>query len=407
MAKLTYLDEESNHPVYKTVQNRRSALAFAVSVMIIAFILGIFGSIFGLALMSTDGWGLKIRETLGINGLSSLSINSTSTERLILEESSAITDTVKKISPAVVSITTTKQVTDFFGQTTEQSGGGTGFIVTTDGLILTNKHVVNDQNTEYTVVTNDGKKYPAKVLAKDTLNDFAVIQIEASGLPVVEFGDSDNLDVGQWVVAVGNALGQFGNTVTVGVISATNREITASSGAGGQSESLSDMLQTDAAINSGNSGGPLVNLKGQVIGINTAVASNAQNIGFAIPINQVKNVIDFDSIKKTGKIVRPYIGVRYIPITPTIARSSNLKYDYGIYVYSDNPLQPAVVPGSPADKIGIKAGDILLELDGTKINENLTLNNILSKYKPNQKVTIKYLRESEEKTIELTLGTNS
>lgn len=400
-----HLVSEEEHPAFGSKQNRRSAIAFAIAIMIIAFVMGIIGSLFGLAVLTSSPLGSQIKAFIGIKEDSGLTINRSSTERLILEESSAIIDTTKKVAPSVVSITTSREVTDFFGQTFEQTGGGTGFIVTSDGLIVTNRHVVDDERMQYTVITADGNKYEAKILAKDTLSDLAILEIETTGLPVVEFGDSDSMEVGQWVVAIGNALAQFDNTVTVGVVSAKNREITASS-VGGRTESLVDLIQTDAAINPGNSGGPLVNLKGQVVGINTAVAGNAQNIGFAIPINQIKNVVDFGTIRDTGKIVRPYIGVRYIPITPEVARASDLDVDYGVYIFSNNPLTPAIVVGSPAEKAGLKQGDILLEIDGVRISQGRSLNNILSKYRPEQSVEIKYRRDGEDKTINLTLGSN-
>lgn len=402
MPKITYVDEdELRQPKYN---KKRSAVAFIISIAILAVVVGFIGGILSLVLLTNSDSGAKMRSWLGIKDTGGINITSTTTNKLVLEESSAIIDAAKKVSPAVVSISTSSKVQDLFGQVMEETGGGTGFIVTSDGLIVTNKHVVSSDQTAYTVVTADGKKYDGKVLARDPLNDLAILSIDAKGLSTVEFGDSDDLQVGQWVVAVGNALAQFDNSVTVGVISAKNRQISAGDSTGTSTETLSELLQTDAAINSGNSGGPLVNLKGQVIGINTAVASNAQGIGFAIPINQIKNAIDFSTVRKTGKIVRPYFGIRYIQITPDIAKRADLAIDYGVYVYSSSSLQPAVVTGSPADKAGIKAGDIITEVDGVKINDQRTLNSILLKYKPGQEVEIKYVRGKDEKTTKLTLG---
>ncbi|PIR27512.1 hypothetical protein COV40_00470 [Candidatus Berkelbacteria bacterium CG11_big_fil_rev_8_21_14_0_20_42_15] len=319
-----------------------------------------------------------------------------------MEESSAIIDSVKKVSPAVVSVVSKSQVQNIFGDVYTQQGGGTGFIITSDGLILTNKHVVSDANATYTVILADGKNYDAKVQSLDPLDDIAVVKIDARNLPVVELGDSDQLTVGQWVVAVGNALGKYQNTVTVGVISAKERKVEASDPSGGDTESLQGLLQTDAAVNPGNSGGPLVNLVGQVVGINTAVASNAQGISFAIPINLAKKAID--SIKKTGKIIRPYLGIRYLPITPDLAKANNLKYDYGVLVIRGNGIgQVAVVSGSPADKAGIAENDIILGINGERIDENNSLSSLIQKYNVGDTVTLKIFHKDEEKDAKVTL----
>jgi len=270
---------------------------------------------------------------------------------------------------------------DIFGRSVESDSAGTGFIITNDGMIVTNKHVVSDENASYKVYTADGKDYDAKVMARDPYNDFAVLKIEASGLPVVD-------------------LGEFDNSVTVGVISAKDRQITATSG--GQSETLDGLLQTDAAINSGNSGGPLVNLKGQVVGINTAVASNAQNIGFAIPINIIKSAID--SIKETGQIKRPMLGIRYLSITKEIAKSEKLAVDHGAWILrGSDRTATAIVSGSPADKAGLKENDIIIKINGEEINEKKSLTSILQQYDVNDEVNLTYLRDGQEKTVKVKL----
>jgi serine protease Do len=320
----------------------------------------------------------------------------------VLEESSAVIDTVNKVSDAVVSIQLKTTVQNLFGQTYEAEGAGTGFIITSDGLILTNKHIASDANAQYTVVTSDGTSYPATVKSLDPVKDIAVLQINARNLPIVELGDSDALKVGQWVVAVGNALGKFDNSVTVGVISGSNRSIQATDANGANSESLSGMLQTDAAINTGNSGGPLLNLEGQVIGINTAVASGAQSIGFAIPINDAKTAIE--SIKTTGRIIRPYLGVRYIQITKEIAAEEKLSVDYGALIAKGSSLtEVAVVSGSPADKAGLKENDIILEVNGEKVNQNNDLLKLIQKYKVGDQIELKILSSGQEKTVKITL----
>lgn len=321
---------------------------------------------------------------------------------------------VKKVSPAVVSVAFTKDVQVFNplgyqGQSVQQSGGGSGFIITSDGLVATNKHVANLEGASYSVITQDGKKYDAKVLALDPINDFAVLKIDAKNLPTVEFGSSDDLDVGQRIIAIGNALGEFENTVTVGVLSGKERTISASSSSTSQdSETLSGLLQTDAAINEGNSGGPLINLKGQVIGINTATAAKgqAEGLGFAIPINSLKTGIE--SIEKTGKIVRPYIGIRYLAVDQKIAAMKGVSEARGILVYGDPTNNiPAVVPDSPAEKAGIKQGDIILKVNNDEIDEKNSLTRLLGKYKPGEEVNLKIVRDSNNIDVKVKLGESS
>ncbi len=352
----------------------------------------------------------------------------------------AVIEVVKKASPAVVSIVITKDIpvyeqylesqpfNDFFGSpfeiqvpkirqkgTQKQTvGSGTGFLISDDGMILTNKHVVNDKDAQYTVVTQEGKKYSATVLAKDPLQDLAIIaidktkQVDASGqllqekFPVLHFGDSNSIQIGQTVIAIGNALGEFNNSVSVGVISGVGRKITASGG--GMSETLEDILQTDAAINKGNSGGPLLNLKGEVIGINAAIAEGAQDIGFAIPINKAKR--DVRQVKAQGKIVYPFLGVRYVLITPEIQQANQLSVDYGVLIVGDQETkEPAVIADSAADKAGIKEGDIILEIDGVKITTKTPLSQIVQdQHISGDKVALRVLRDKKEMAIEVILG---
>jgi len=354
-----------------------------------------------------------------------------------VEEESATIRAVKKVSPSVVSIIISKDLSKYYNQTgpnifpfddffdfefpgfkftlpkSEQSqpkeekpqkqevGGGTGFIISKDGLILTNKHVVVDEEAEYTVITNDGKKYEAKVLATDTVNDIGVVKINAQGLVPVELGDSDTLQIGQTVIAIGNTLSEYRNTVTKGVVSGLSRRVTAG-GVGGFSETIEEAIQTDAAINPGNSGGPLINLAGQVVGINTAVNREGQLIGFAIPINSAKQVIE--SIKTYGRIVRPWLGVRYVLLNKEIAETNGLSVDYGALVLrGGKSTDLAVIPGSPADKAGIVENDIILEIDGQKIDEDHSLARMISKYKPGDEVELKILHKGEEKTLKVKL----
>ena len=287
---------------------------------------------------------------------------------------------VKQASPSVVSIIIDKD-----------AGGGTGFIVSSDGMILTNKHVVLDEDAEYTILTNDGDSFSAKVLAIDPFQDLAIIKIENhKKFNALNFGDSNDLQIGQTVIAIGNALGEFQNTISVGVISALDRTITASGG--GLTETLEDVIQTDAAINKGNSGGPLLNLKGEVIGINTATVLGAQNIGFAIPVNKAQK--DIEQVKTLGRIVYPFLGVRYVPVAD----------NYGVLIIKGDGIdEPAIAPNSAADKAGLKENDIILEFDGEKITPENSLKKIIEKYEPGDKVILKILSGSKEKNVEVVL----
>jgi serine protease Do len=354
----------------------------------------------------------------------------------------AIIDVVEKVSPSVVSIIITKDLPvfeeyyadpfegleQFFnepffkfevpqyrqkGTEKKEIGGGTGFIISEDGMILTNRHVVQDEEADYTILTNDGRKYPARVLARDPIQDLAVLKIDMDKIiseegdflqkpfSVVKLGDSSNLQMGQTVIAIGNALGEFRNTISVGVISGLGRTITASGE--GIIETLEDVIQTDAAINRGNSGGPLLNLKGEVIGVNVAMAEDAQNIGFSIPINKAKR--DIEQVKTLGKIVYPFLGVRYVLITSEIQEEKNLSVDQGaLIVRGDDPGETAIVSDSAAEKAGLQENDIILEFGGEKITLQNSLAKIIQKYNSGDKVVLKILREKEEKTIEVTLG---
>ncbi len=374
-------------PQFPSLFEKQKTVAIALVAGLLAGIVGGAGTILTLSAVNVPG----------LNNGDGTTNPVISKQHLVLEESSAITDAVKKVSTSVVSISTTRNIQDFFsGQVVQQKGGGTGFVLTSDGLIVTNKHVVSDTAAEYSVITSDGKSYTAKVLSRDSLNDLAVIKIEATGLKPVELGDSAALNVGQWVIAIGNALGEFQNSVTVGVVSAKERQLTASG------ESLDGLIQTDAAINPGNSGGPLVNLAGQVVGINTAIAGGAEGIGFAINIDSVKTALD--SVLKTGKIVRPYLGVRYLSLNKEIAQSSKLPVDKGALVYRGTAITDlAVIPGSPADKAGIKENDIITKINGQEINETTSLVSLLQKYKVGDTISVSFLRQGQEIKVDVKL----
>jgi S1-C subfamily serine protease len=287
------------------------------------------------------------------------------------------------------------------GTEKQEVGGGTGFVVSEDGLILTNNHVVADTQADYTVLTNDGKKYSAQVLARDAIRDLAVIKVKdaTSNFPTLKLGDSDNLQIGQTIIAIGNALGEFRNTVSVGVISGLGRTVTASGG--GAVETQEDVIQTDAAINPGNSGGPLLNLKGEVIGVNFAMAQSAENIGFAIPINKAKK--DIRQVMTIGKISYPFLGVRYVALNDSLQQENKLPVNYGAWVQKGTEGEPAITPGSAAEKAGLKEGDIILEVNNEKVTTDNSLSEILTKFNAGDKITLKIMRSSKEMTLDVTL----
>ncbi|MEN9582797.1 MAG: hypothetical protein RL641_751 [Candidatus Parcubacteria bacterium] len=347
---------------------------------------------------------------------------------------SPVVSVVEKASPAVVSIVITKDVpiieqnyqeyspfgdsffNDFFGGNTFQFrvpqqrqkgtekreiGGGSGFFISSDGYIVTNKHVVEDESSEYTVLTNDGKKYDAKILAKDDILDVAILKVKGSGFSYLSFGNSDQLKPGQTAIAIGNALAEFRNSVSVGVISGLSRSITAGD-MFGKSEQLEGVIQTDAAINPGNSGGPLLDIKGKVIGVNVAVSQGAENIGFALTSNTVKGIVD--SVRENGEIVRPYLGIRYTQITETLKKKNNISVDYGVLVRRGETNEDlAVIPGSPADKAGIVENDIILEIDGVQLKEGQSLGAIIRQKEVGQTIKLLVLHKESKKVVEVRL----
>lgn len=389
-------------------------------VLLLTFVVGTASGFVGFAAAS------KLKEKSGTQTLPQ------KIGQLFSDEESTVIGVVKKTNPAVVSIEISQEVSanipqpqffnDFFGftvpmptpeknpskngqkedTTLRRVGGGSGFILQQDGLIVTNKHVVSDDKAVYTVVLSDGKKFPAKIIAKDPLLDVALLKIEANNLPTLTLGDSDNLQIGQTVIAIGYTLAEFGNTVTKGVVSGIGRHVEAGDGFG-SSEVLEEAIQTDAAINPGNSGGPLLDLGGQVIGINTAVSQQGQLVGFAIPINTVKKTLE--SVQKTGKIVRPWLGVRYIPVTPLLAETNKLTVKYGVLIQrGETPNDLAVLPGSPADKAGLLENDIILEMDGKKLEDKDSLIKEISKHNVGDEISLKVLSKGKEKQVKVKLG---
>lgn len=318
----------------------------------------------------------------------------------VTKDSVAIADVIKKVSPSVVSITVQGTTTNVFGQTTSTQAAGSGIVLSSDGLIMTNKHVADQVTANYSVITSNGTVYKnGKVLARDPYNDVAFIKVEARGLTPAKLSESTGVVVGQRVVAIGNALGQFQNTATEGIISGFGRSIQAGNGSG-STETLTNLIQTDAAINPGNSGGPLVTTAGEVIGMNTATASSAQNIGFAIPISEIKNQIK--SVMQSGKIVRPYLGVRYVALTPEISKANNISVSYGAYISGSNG-SAAIVSGSPAEKAGLREADIITKINNDKLDGTNSLQGILAKHNVGDEVTITYIRDGKTQTVKVKL----
>jgi len=332
-----------------------------------------------------------------------------------MTEESQIIKTIKKVLPAVVTITISKYLTifenplqpdpfgfeDFFavpvpkGKKKVKIGGGSGFIVDKSGIILTNRHVVIDPQAEYVTVLNDGRKFKAEVLARDQINDIAIIKIDTNNLPVAELGDSSNLDLGQTALAIGNTLGNFANTVSVGVVSGLSRTIKAVDVLEQKTQNLRGLVQTDAAINPGNSGGPLVDINGKIIGVNCAMVFGAENVGFAIPIDAAKK--DLDDLKRYGRIREPFLGLRYIPVDKKLQQKYGVPVNYGALVISENiPGGEAVVPGSPAEKAGIREADIVLEIQNKKITLQNPLQDVLQEFKIGEEIELKILREDKE-----------
>lgn len=389
-------------------------------IFLIILLSSFFGAVFGF-MAGSSGQILEKRLSQKIpwlkDGVIQTVPDTTLQMQKIVEEDSVVTNMVEKASPAVVSIIISKDVPKyrnfnpfgFFFQPTPKTGetekqkvgGGSGFLVTNSGMIVTNRHVVEDLTADYTVVMNDSKEYPAKILARDNIQDVAVIKIEGDNFPTLPLGDSDQMKIGQTVVAIGNSLGEFSNTVSKGIISGLGRSLVAGSSLGG-AEQLKNIIQTDAAINPGNSGGPLLNINGEVVGVNVAMAQGAQNVGFAIPVNQLKRIIN--QVKDTGKISTPYIGVRYLPIDAEIKAQNNLAFDYGVIVIRGERLSDlAVIPGSPADKAGIVENDIILEINDTKIDGNNSLANLIASFNVDTEITLKIWHKGEVKDVKVRL----
>ncbi len=326
---------------------------------------------------------------------------------------------IKKVLPAVVSITMTKNLQlrqptmNLFGmgysplaKRKVKLGGGSGFIVNKNGIILTNRHVIEDPHADYMIVLQNGEQIKPEILARDPIRDIAVLKIQKDNLATIEMNNSNNLELGQDVIAIGNALGLFNNTVSTGIVSGLSREISAQSEISMEKTKLRGLIQTDAAINPGNSGGPLIDLEGKAIGINAAMVFGAENIGFALPINNAKK--DLADLKKYGRIRQPFLGVRYLPISKPLQEQFGLPVDCGALVVAEPDIlkgvQQAVVPNSPAERAGLKEADIILELNDKRVCPKLSVADILQDCKIGQTVPLKILRRNKKRQMKITLA---
>lgn len=329
-------------------------------------------------------------------------------------EKSPIVELAKKICPAVITVVISKDLPKVEGfyflpygsenlivpkiekgkKEKTKIGGGSGFLVSPDGFVLTSQHVVSDTEADYTVILEPTKKYQAKVICRDPINDVAILKIEGKNFPFLELGVSDKIELGEQVIAVGNPLGEFHDTISAGIVSGLSRFITAFSGISQQTSRLKGLIQTDAAINPGNSGGPLVNMEGKTIGINTAMIMGAQNLGFAIPIDYAKK--DLEEVKKYGRIKRPFLGVKYIVLNKELSRKNKLPVDYGSLIVRERLGESAVIKGSTAEKAGVQEFDIILEINGEKITEKNPLSHLIQKFKIGDEISLKILRKKKE-----------
>ncbi len=316
--------------------------------------------------------------------------------RTVVQEENAIISVVDRTSPSVVAIGVSQRVVNPFDPFAiprrEDSTIGTGFVVSDKGIIVTNKHVVSDTG-RYTVITKDGQKYETKKIYRDPILDLALVQIDATGLKPLDLGDSSKIRVGQVAIAIGNALGRFTNTVTTGVISGLGRRVIAGDPFSGSAESLDNLIQTDAAVNPGNSGGPLLNSSGQVIGVNVATTEGAQNIGFAIPINSVKEIVD-EFVSK-GSVSRPFLGIRYRFISKDVAILNEVPQ--GAYLQE-------VVSGGPAEKAGMQDGDIITKINGESVDSENKIAEAVSKSNIGQRLTLEVWADGKIRTVTATLA---
>lgn len=348
------------------------------------------------ALAGVGAYQASVKGYLNFAKISAVQVSQLQKTQTILSEENAVISVVDKTSPSVVAIGSTAQVFNpfdpFAAPSNRNTTIGTGFVVSDKGIIVTNKHVVSDGSSKYNMVTKDGKKFEVRKIYRDPVLDLAIVQVDSGGLQALELGDSSKLKVGQTVIAIGNALGQFTNTVTTGVVSGLGRRVIAGDLFSGSAENLDDLIQTDAAINPGNSGGPLLNSAGQVIGVNVATTEGAQNIGFALPINSVKKIVD-EFVQK-GTVSRPFLGVQYSFISKEAAILNNVPQ--GAYVQS-------VTAKSAAEKAGIITGDIIIKIEGKPISSETSISDVIAGKSIGESVALTIWNDGNQKDVKATL----
>lgn len=399
--KPSWQDYKSQHPSQPeppkptATKKEKSSNAGLIGGVVFAVLLGCCGFVFGLlAFVST----IAVDDTPPVAQIDGY-YNGNSIE---FEETS-IANIVSKVTPAVVSIITTTRTSSFWGYGGYSQAAGTGMIVTDDGYVLTNKHVIEDA-TAIQIITDAGDTYDdVDIVGEDPLNDVAYLKINnASNLPTITLGDSKTIAVGQPVLAIGNALGAYQNSVTQGIIGGTGRSIEAGDENGYNVETLTDMLQTDAAINPGNSGGPLVNAAGEVIGINTAVSTDANGLGFAIPISATKGMLN--NIIQNGKAERAYMGLTYITITAEVAKEYKLGVTQGAYISTGDNRGSAIVSGGPAALAGIRDGDIVTHVGSVPVGRAGSISTLVGEYKAGDTIELTLLRNGQTSVVKVTLG---
>jgi serine protease Do len=376
-----------------TVAERRRGVGL-VPLVLLVLLTGIVSG--GLSAFAV--WNL-LRPAAAADAAAADGVDANTASTVQINESSAVISATEAVGPAVVSITSAADA-GLFG--IGETGIGSGFIFDSNGWIMTNRHVV-EGSQQLLVTLQDGREFAAEIYGVDTLTDLAIIKVEAGDLPAAPLGNSAELQVGQLAIAIGTPLGNFANTVTTGVISGLGRQIVAGDVEGtSPAEQLNNLIQTDAAINPGNSGGPLVNSGGQVIGVNTAVARAAQGIGFAIPIDLAKPIME--QALNGEELARPWIGIYYSEVTPELSEELELSVDYGVIV--ERPLEdrPAVFPDSPAEQAGIQEGDVIVALDDTRIDQDHQLQQLVLSHRPGDTITLRIVRGSSERELEVTLG---
>lgn len=379
---------------HSDLQRQASARASKLVIIIFAVVALSLGSGLGGAWLLTDGGtrggSARISQGSGHDG-----------NTIVTSEEQDIASVARKVSPSVVSILTQAQTRSYYGGTQLQQGAGTGIIISNNGYIMTNKHVVQGSDS-VAVVTSDGVTHDTvKVVGTDPLNDLAFLKIDGvDNLKPAELGDSTSIRIGQSVVAIGNALGQYQGSVTSGIVSGNGRSVVAGSEQDSQTETLSDLIQTDAAINPGNSGGPLVNIAGQVIGVNTAIASDANGLGFSIPIGAAKGLIK--TVIETGKVQRSYLGVNYLTITPDVAARFKLPVREGAYIRGSGESS-AVASGGPADRAGVKDGDIITKVNDIDVGTAGSISSLIGEYTPGTEVKLTVLRDGKTEVLTVKL----